>query len=41
MDKWYIFIIAGISTLIIAILTVLYQAIRAAMTNPVNAIKYE
>ena len=41
MDKWYIFFIAGIATLIIAFLTVLYQSIKAAITNPVRAIKYE
>ena len=41
IDKWYIFFIAGIATLIIAILTVLYQSVKAAITNPVQAIKYE
>jgi putative ABC transport system permease protein len=40
-DKWYIFFIAGFATLFIALLTVLYQAIKAAMTDPVYAIKYE
>jgi putative ABC transport system permease protein len=40
-DKWYIFFVAGIVTLVIAILTVLYQSIKAAITNPVQAIKYE
>lgn len=40
-DKWYIFITSGLVTLVIAILTVLYQAVKAAMTDPVNAIKYE
>ena len=41
MDKWYIFLFAGLATLFIAILTVLYQSIKAAIINPVVAIKYE
>jgi len=41
MDQWYIFIISGLATLFIAILTVLYQAVKAALTDPVYAIKYE
>ena len=32
---------AGLSTLGIALFTVIWQAIRAAFTNPVNALKYE
>jgi putative ABC transport system permease protein len=40
-EYWYIFFIAGIATFIIAVLTVLYQSIKAAITNPVEAIKYE
>ncbi|MBL7961161.1 FtsX-like permease family protein, partial [bacterium] len=35
------FIVAGVITLIIAIVTVSYQAIRAATANPVEALKYE
>lgn len=35
------FIIAGLATLIIAIATVSYQALRAATANPVEALKYE
>jgi putative ABC transport system permease protein len=38
---WEIFIIAGGLSLIITLLTVSYQALRAASTNPVQAIKYE
>ena len=34
-------IVAGIIALVIAILTVSYQAIRAATANPVDALKYE
>jgi putative ABC transport system permease protein len=35
------FILAGFSALLIALLTVSYQAIKAARTNPVDAIKHE
>lgn len=36
-----LFILAGIATLMIAIVTVSYQAIKAALTNPVEALRYE
>ena len=35
------FVIAGTLALVIAILTVSYQAVKAAYANPVNALKYE
>ncbi len=35
------FLLAGLSVLLIAILTVSWQAIRAATANPVEALKYE
>ena len=38
---WEIFAIAGVLALLIALLTVSYQAIRAALANPVDALKYE
>ncbi len=38
---WWTFLIAGALALVIALLTVSYQAIRAAMANPVTALKYE
>jgi len=53
MNKWlmnfaykinlniYIFILSGIIILTIALLTVSYQAIKTAQSNPVNALKYE
>ena len=38
---WWIFLLAGVLVLIIALLTVSYQAIRAAMANPVESLRYE
>ena len=35
------FLLAGILALVIAVVTISYQAIRAAMANPVHALKYE
>ena len=36
---WYIFIIAGFATFLIALLTVSFQSLKAAMTNPVKALR--
>lgn len=53
MDNWlesfafkidlgiYVFLIAGVLTLVIALLTVSYQAISAAIVNPVKSLKSE
>jgi len=38
---YWVFIISGLLGLIIAMLTVSYQAIMAARTNPVNALRFE
>ena len=37
----YLFLLSGIITLIIAMLTVSYQSVKAALANPVNSLKYE
>jgi putative ABC transport system permease protein len=37
----FVFIVAGIVSLLLAILTVSYHTIKAAMTNPVNSLRYE
>ncbi len=37
----WVFVISGLIGLLIAIMTVSYQAYKAARTNPVNALKYE
>ncbi len=39
--SWPIFLMAGLAALGIAWLTVSYQSIRAALTNPVEALRYE
>ena len=38
---WWIFAVAGISALVIAMLTVSYQATKAALRNPVKALRSE
>lgn len=40
-EYWWIFITAAFVTILIAVFTVSYQAIKAALTNPVDAMKYE
>ncbi|MDX1939042.1 MAG: ABC transporter permease [Saprospiraceae bacterium] len=39
--EWWMFVVAGIGALMIAILTVSFQAIRAAVSNPVESLKSE
>ena len=39
--SWRIFLVAGLAALVVAILTVSYQSIRAALTDPVKALRYE
>ena len=39
--QWSVFIIAGIIALLIAFLTVSYEAVKAAMSNPIKALKSE
>lgn len=39
--SWWIFAVAGMASLAIALLTVSYQAVRAAMTNPVKSLRAE
>jgi putative ABC transport system permease protein len=38
---WWVFALSGGLALIIALLTVSYQAVRAAIANPVKALRYE
>jgi len=39
--SWWIFAIAGVTALVIALLTVSWQSWRAASRNPVEALRYE
>ncbi len=39
--SWWIFAIAGVSALLIALLTVSWQSYKAASRNPVEALRYE
>ena len=39
--SWWIFIIAGVITLLIALVTVSFKAIKAAITNPVKSLRTE
>ena len=39
--SWWIFLMAGLTALGVAWLTVSYQAVKAAMANPVDALRYE
>lgn len=40
LSPW-VFVVAAVSTLLIALATVSYQAVKAASANPVKALKYE
>ncbi len=39
--NWWIFVIAGVVAILIAMVTVSFQAIKAALANPVNSLKSE
>jgi putative ABC transport system permease protein len=39
--QWWIFLLAGAMALVIAVIVVSYQTIRAATANPVKALRYE
>ncbi|MEP6846256.1 MAG: ABC transporter permease [Panacibacter sp.] len=39
--SWWVFIIAGIASLLIALITVSFQAIKAAIANPVKSLRTE
>jgi putative ABC transport system permease protein len=39
--SWWVFIVAGASALLIALITISFQAIRAALANPVKSLRTE
>ncbi|HET7361465.1 MAG TPA: ABC transporter permease [Salinimicrobium sp.] len=39
--SWWVFVLAGLSAMLIALLTVSFQAIKAAIVNPVKSLKTE
>jgi putative ABC transport system permease protein len=39
--SWWVFVVAGITAILISFLTVSWQTIHAAMRNPVDALHYE
>jgi putative ABC transport system permease protein len=39
--QWWVFIMAGASAILIAIATVSYNSIRAAMSNPTKSLRSE
>ena len=39
--NWWVFVIAGIAAILIAIVTVSFQAVKAAIANPVDSLKTE
>ena len=38
---WWVFVLAGIAALLIALVTVSFRAINAALSNPVKTMRYE
>jgi putative ABC transport system permease protein len=39
--SWWIFVLAGVLSLLIALLTISFQAIRAAVANPIKSLRTE
>jgi putative ABC transport system permease protein len=38
---WWVFVIAGVVALLIALLTISFQSIKAAIANPVKSLRTE
>jgi len=39
--SWWVFLIAGVVTIVVVILTVSWQSLHTATQNPVEALRYE
>lgn len=39
--SWWVFVLAGITALLVALLTIIFQAIKAAVANPVKSLRTE
>jgi len=39
--NWWVFVLAGLSAIFIALCTISFQAIRAAVASPVNSLRSE
>jgi len=39
--SWWLFVVAGVAAVLIALVTISFQSVKAAMTNPVKALRSE
>jgi len=39
--SWWVFVVAGVTAVLIALFTISFQAVRAAITNPVKSLRTE
>ncbi|MCK5277664.1 MAG: hypothetical protein KAK04_03985, partial [Cyclobacteriaceae bacterium] len=39
--SWWVFVLGAVAVMLIALLTVIFQSVRAALKNPTEALRYE